>query len=170
MLTRSLKQALFLQCRDGQTVLSNAQQLIRRVPGLSAHKADEICEILMKAGQVFNLAVKSAVEDWADQKLQGHELKKTISNWDHIGGRPNPERENELLAAHGSTFDLRCQLQTLRERFENVQFEAQCIITEFEKVRSLDQHSETYRRAVMSLHQVSKPSSYVCFPAQRVWA
>lgn len=128
------------------------------MPGVSAHKADEICDILMKAGQVFNVAVKSAIEDWADQKLQGNELKKTISNWDHATSRRDTEREEELRAAHSSTFDLRCQLHAQRERFENIQFETQCIIAEFEKLRDLDESSEAYRQGVISLHKVCKPS------------
>ncbi|KAL2113009.1 hypothetical protein VUR80DRAFT_5769 [Thermomyces stellatus] len=107
----------------------------------------------MKAGQVFNVAVKSAIEDWADQKLQGNELKKTISNWDHATSRRDTEREEELRAAHSSTFDLRCQLHAQRERFENIQFETQCIIAEFEKLRDLDESSEAYRQGVISLHK-----------------
>lgn len=113
----------------------------------------------MKAGQTFNLAVKTAVEDWADQKLQGNELKKTISNWGHDGGggggggHHDEEREEQLRAAHRSTFDLRFQLQAHRERFENIQFETKCIVNEFEKLRILGDDDEEYREGVTNLHK-----------------
>ena len=137
-------------------MLAEAQQLIRRVPGLSAQKSKEICDLLMKAGQGFNIAVKEVSQDWADQKLQANELKKTISNWGHDTGRRDIERDEELRAAHSSTFDLRCQLHTQKERFENIQFETQCIVREFEKLRDLDENSEAYRRSVISLHKVGE--------------
>ena len=128
------------------------------MPGVSVRQADELCEKLMKAGQTFNLAVKTAVEDWAEQKLQGNELKKTISNWGHDGGHRAEEREEELRAAHQSTLDLRCQLHTHRERFGNIKFEAQCIMKEFEKLRMLDEDDEEYREGVMTLHKVWLPT------------
>lgn len=110
----------------------------------------------MKAGQTFNLAVKTAVEDWADQKLQGNELKKTISNWGHDdsgGGHRDEDREEQLRAAHRSTFDLRFQLQAHRARFENIQFETKCIVNEFEKLRVLDKDDEEYHEGVTTLHK-----------------
>lgn len=120
----------------------------------------------MKAGQVFNVAVKTAVEDWADQKLQGNDLKKTISNWDHAGGRPDADRDDELMAANSTAFELRCQLQNLRERFGNVQFETQCIVGEFEKLREFDEYGEPYRRGVLSLHKVCKPSAITYYDSR----
>ena len=149
-------QPVFLQCRDGQSSLANAQKLIRRVPGVSVHQADELCDMLMKAGQTFNVAVKRAVEDWAEQKLQGNELKKTLSNWGRDDGGQGTDRDEELQAAHGSTFDLRCQLQTQKERFENIQFETQCIVNEFEALRSLDEHDEAFRQGVMAVYKVCR--------------
>lgn len=131
------------------------------MPGVSVRQADELCETLMKAGQTFNVAVKTAVEDWADQKLQGNELKKTISNWGHDSGHRDEERDEELRAAHGDTFELRCQLHTHRERYENIQFETRCIISEFEKLRVFDEDDEAYREGVMTLHKVWLPMFYV---------
>ncbi|MBE3044124.1 hypothetical protein IMZ48_16445 [Candidatus Bathyarchaeota archaeon] len=109
--------------------------------------------MLMKAGQTFNVAVKQAVEDWAEQKLQGNELKKTISNWGRDGGG-GKERDDELRAAHGNTFDLRCQLQTQKERIENIQYEALCIVNEFEKLRTLEGRDEAYGKGVLELYKV----------------
>lgn len=135
------------------------QQAIRRAAGFSVQKADELCDNLMKAGQCFNIAVKGAVEDWADQKLQGNELKKTISNWDHNTGRRDPERDDELQAAHSNSFELRCQLHSYKERFENIQFEAQCIISEFEKLRGLSEKDESFLNGLVALFKVCRPLS-----------
>lgn len=113
--------------------------------------------MLMKAGQTFNVAVKRAVEDWAEQKLQSNELKKTISNWGRDGGSgagQDTERDEELQNAYNTAFDLRCQLRTQKERVDNIQYETQCIINEFEKLGSLDENDEAYRKGVLVLHKV----------------
>ena len=152
-------QPVFLQCRDAQAALSEAQQLILHMSGLSAQKTKEFCDLLKKAGQGFNIASKQVSEDWADQKLQANELKKTISNWTHDDGRPDRERDEELWLAHSNAFDLRCQLHTHKERLENIKFETQCLIRDCEKLRKFKENDQAYLRGVDALYKVRRSST-----------
>ncbi|SPO05697.1 uncharacterized protein DNG_08384 [Cephalotrichum gorgonifer] len=145
--------SIFLECREAQAALANAQQIIRRMPGVAVHQADELCDILMRAGQTFNIAVKSSVEDWAEQTLQANELKKTISNWGQDNSHRDEQREEELRTALRTTLDQKYRLQTFQERFENIQYEIEYIVKDFEKLRGLSEDDGAFNGGMRMLFE-----------------
>jgi hypothetical protein len=117
-------------------------------------QADELCELLMKAGQKFNIAVKNAVEDWAEQMLQADDLKKTISNWVQGDGHRGEEQEARLQESIQTNVNLESQLHGLQERFEKIQFEVATIVKEFERLRDLSGDHDAFRRGLLALFNV----------------
>ncbi|CAI4211555.1 unnamed protein product [Parascedosporium putredinis] len=131
---------IFLECREAQGMIVDAQHSIRRAPGMCSTLADDINSLLVKAGQKFNLAVKSIVEDWSELALENDEMKKSLSNW----SKDNEARDEELRITHRQNFDLKCRLHSYKERSDALIHEAQKLVSMFDKLDVFGKDEDTF--------------------------